>query len=502
MKTPSDQLYRLVKSLDVNEKRYLTIYTDQLQQRRFTKTYRKLLRELEQMDVYDEPALQSAVQAASPEQFKRMKHYAFETTLRSLENFHATGTPETIILRKFMQAEILLRKKQFDALRRSVEQAYRLCLEHDKLLFLPVCIDWQLRIGLLEPRSKKNDTVAAAAITSTLQHVEQWLQIRRYNVATWKLLNREKPATAAELNQVRKWIAVIQKTVRGRSMEFTLMREYCQTMSSCYRLLSDWKNSLKYRQLFAEQMEADRRHLLSRSFEYITALNNIFVAGMQLQKSGNEQYIEKATRFYRSIPKRKLTARINDTYVNLLNNQVAFLLKKRHGQQAYEQCRTIQQTIIRQDYRFSNSIVLIFLMNYTVASVYTGKFREALRQHHARRAMLTLFDPETELLGLVIYYELSDYELLLYRIRSLRKQLKKNTPGDVFAEAFATALSSPLLHTTARNSRAAGFHKLQLVLQQQAPLKNNQLRYGYFDFDSWIAAQANGFPLHKSIAPK
>lgn len=495
MKTPSDQLYRLVKSLDVNEKRYLTIYTGQLQQRRFTKTYQKLLRELEQMPAYDENALQAAVHADSPEQFKRMKHYAFETTLRSLENFHATGTPETIILRKFMQAEILLRKKQFDALRRSVEQAYRLCLEHDKLLFLPVCLDWEMRIGLLQPRSKKNTDVPAKTIAATLKYLEKWLQIRRYNVASWKLLNREKAPTPAELKAVKQWIAVIRKTVEGTTPDFTLMREYCQTMSSCYRLLNDWKNSLKFRKLFAAKMEADRKHLPGRSFEYITALNNIFVAAMQLEQQDTEVYIEKAKRFYSSIPKRKLTARINDTYVNLLNNHVAFLLKKRQGREAYEQCRSVQQTVAVQDYRFSNSIVTIFLTNFTVAAVYTGRYREALRHHNALRAFRTLFDTETELLGLVVYYELSDYELLLYRIRSFRKQLKKNAPGDVFAALFAAALASPQLHTTSRNSRTGGFRKLLEEIQQQAPNLKKRLRYSTFDFDAWIDAHAGHMPL-------
>lgn len=491
MKTPSDQLYRLVKSLDVNEKRYLTIYTNQLQQRRFTKTYRKLLLELEQMEVYDETALQAAVHADSPEQFKRMKHYAFETTLRSLENFHATGTPETIILRKFMQTEILLRKKQFDALRRSVEQAYRLCLEHDKLLFLPVCIDWQLRIGLLEPRSKKNAEVKQNDITKTLGQIEKWMRIRRYNVASWKLLNREGDPTAAELKQVKLWIADIRKTVNETGLEYTLMREYCQTLSSCYRLLDDWKNSLRYRLLIASAMEAEPKQLINRSFEYITVLNNIFVACMNLQQGGTERYIEKATRFYQRIPTRKRTARVNDTYINLLNNQVAYLLKQHAGGQAYTQCQTIQKTIIRQDYRFSNSIVTIFFTNYTVAAMYTGNYREALKHHHTLRSYRTRFDTETELLGLVIYYELGEYDLLLYRARSFRKQLKKNAPADRYADTIAAALTSPLLHTAARSSRAEGFRKLQAALEPPAIRKNTNLLNSTFSFSSWIAAQVS-----------
>lgn len=499
MKTPSDLLYRLVRSLDMNEKRYLTLYTGQLQQRRFTKTYQKLLRELEQMPVYDEPHLQQQLRAETPEQFKRMKHYAMEITLRSLENFHASGSPETIILRKFMQAEILLRKKQFAALRRSIEQANRLCIEHDKLLFLPVCLDWQFRIGLLEPKSKKNATVTATEITRTIGQLERWLRIRRFNVSSWKLLNRESLPTAAELRQVRQWITEIKELVNPKTMDFTLMREYCQTLSSCYRLLDDWENSLKYRVLFTEKMEAEPRQLLNRSFEYITALNNIFVACMHLQKSGTEQYISKATRFYSSIPTRKITARINDTYINLQNNHIAWLLKNREGEQAYGQCRDILKTIVRQEFRFSNSIVTIFFTNYTVASIYTGRFREALKHHHTLRAYRKLFDPETELLGLVIFYELAEYDLLLYRVRAFRKQLKKSFPSDSYADAIAAALASPQLHTTSRNDRAEGFRKLQAALTPKAVRAGSSVVKGSFDYDAWIAAHVQRIAMSKLL---
>ncbi|MGL5891701.1 MAG: hypothetical protein ACRC3B_17545 [Bacteroidia bacterium] len=247
-----------------------------------------------------------------------------------------------------------------------------------------------------------------------------------------------------------------------------------------------------------EKMEAEAELLVGRAFEYITVLNNAFVACMNLKKSGTEKFIEKATHFYKSIPTRKITERINETYINLLNNQISFLLKKRKDKLAYDQCHPIMKMIIQQNYRFSNSIVAIFFTNYTVASLYNGKFREARKYHNTLRGYLTQFDTQVELLGLIIYYELREYDLLLYRVRSFRKQLKRKTPSDSFADAIAVTLASPQLHRASRGNRSAIFQKLQESLAAPVIRKNSPLINGTFDFDAWIDAQAKRMSVRKT----
>ncbi|TND07855.1 MAG: hypothetical protein FD123_2845 [Bacteroidetes bacterium] len=496
MKTPSENLFRLVKSFDMNEKRYLTLFADQSGA---NKHYHELIRQLDRQDVFDERQLQEKLGISDSNYYKRLKHYAYETALRSLENYHANGSPETLILRKFMQAEILLKKKQYASLRRCIDQAYRLCLEHDKLVFLPVCLDWKLRTGLAEPRLKQTGNVSAGELDERLDHLNIWLQLRRINVLSWKLITRETPPSKTEETEVKKWIREAHRLVPEGRLDFTLMREYAQTMSTCYRLLNDWKSSLEYRVMLAEKIESEPKKIFLRSFEYLSTLNNVFIAYKNLGKKGLDKYVDKANRFYQRIPPRLLTARVSDAYINLVNNHIALLLGEKQIDSAYEKSRNLLQVAEKNAYRFSNSLVNILFTNMTQAALYKGEIREALRNHGKLESLYEHVHPEVMLLGLVIYYETGDLDLLHYRIRSLRNHLKKLPDEFAFIGIMATALSTYITQASTRAEKKAAFSKLREQIAAVPDRLKHISNFNGFDYLLWIDAHISQRSMREEL---
>ncbi|MCA6364950.1 MAG: hypothetical protein IM638_18110 [Bacteroidetes bacterium] len=486
MKTPSDQLHQLIHSLDMNEKRYLSLYTGQNNEKSLVKSYQKLLTEIEAQKEYDERYLKNKLSLKSSDQFKRLKHYALETTLRSLENFHATGSPEIIILRKFIQAEILLQKKQIAALRRSIEQAMKLCLMYDKILYLPICLDWKFRLFFQEPQSKKNVSISKTEIDKTLDLIKRWLGIRRINVAAWRLLHQEHKPKNTELRQVYIWIEEVKKLVTNKEENFFMLREYTQTLTFCFHLLNDWENSLKYSLLFVKKIESDNAQLFNRSLEYITTLNNCFVAYINLERKGIEQYSQKAAVFYRKIPLKKRSVFVNDNYLILQTNYVILLLNKHNGEKAAIRCREIHKTIIQQQFKFNDSVLRLFFINYIVASIYIRKNKEALRFYNILLSYQNIFTPDNEILALIIYYELGEYDLLEHRVRSFRKQLKKSYPAGHFFNILATALTSSALQDSSRSVKAEAFTNLRNDLQKTNFYDGSKTISGVFDIEYWI----------------
>lgn len=502
MKTPSDNLFQLIHSLDMNEKRYLSMFTGHLHGQSGSKQYMDLIRVLERQEVFDEAQAKKKTGISDAAYFKRLKHYAYEHTLRSLENYHANTTPEALILRKFMQAELLLRKKQFASLRRCIDQAYRLCLEHDKLLFLPACLDWKLRTGLAEPRLKQTGNVAATELRERLEHLSIWLQLRRINVLSWKLITRETAPTKKELVQVRSWIRETLRLIPEGALDFTLAREYGQTLSTCYRLLGEWENSLKYRVMLVRKIESEPHKMKLRCFEYLSAVNNVFIAYKNLGKKGLDKFIDKATAFYSRMPSRLLTLRINDAYVNLINNHVALLLDEKQTDTAYEKARALLKIAEKNAFRFSNNLVPILYSNLSIAALYRGELREARRFHAKLEGSYRHQHAEVMLLGLIIYFEAGDTDLLHYRLRSFNKLLRKSKEAWPLARTIGNALSSYLGEAAGKAQKREAFRQLQDELRQTGMFTNEGADFGSFDYGLWIAAGVNGKSLREEMTDR
>src|SRR5437868_4913661 len=108
-KKPSDNLFRLIRSMNKPEKRYFKIYASRHSSEK--NNYMKLFEALDNQKQFNEELLLKKFQKESfVKKFPIAKARLFDTVLRSLDAFHANSSIDAQLKRQLHFAEILYKK--------------------------------------------------------------------------------------------------------------------------------------------------------------------------------------------------------------------------------------------------------------------------------------------------------------------------------------------------------------------------------------------------------
>ncbi|MBI2270877.1 MAG: hypothetical protein HYU69_11080 [Bacteroidetes bacterium] len=124
MKTPSDDLFILIKSLSSAEKRYFKIFSTIHSGKSFNKKYIILFDAIDRLKQYDEKKLKTRLKDDTlKSNLKMFKSYVSEVILNSLEKYHQNSTKQLQVNHLFAQAHILCSKRLFPLCEKVLKKA-------------------------------------------------------------------------------------------------------------------------------------------------------------------------------------------------------------------------------------------------------------------------------------------------------------------------------------------------------------------------------------------
>lgn len=494
---PSQELFRLVKSLTKSEKRFFKLLSS-LQSGE--KNYIKLFDAIEKQTAYDEESIK--------EQFKEEtfikhlpseKNHLYKLILKSLRSFYSENSISAILAEHIQSIEILYNKALYMECAKLVKKGKKLAEAHERFYYLFELIKWEKM--LLEEEYQSGNF---SADLNKLIEEEQSVIRKLRNLAEYQILYSKvnyvfrqggfirNEGEASMINDI-----LSHDLIKGKNTALSK-----RAAATCYyvkglcaitanEVEDSFGNFSKVVRIFEENPNL----IQDIPKQYIKSLGNLFFYYVRTEEYDQlQELIQKM----RSLKKQLGFNRIDiEIRIFITTHYFEMLALERQGH--YEEALAMIDPVRSKLKEFGDKVTKEdeVLFDYLIANVYFGaeKYREALRQLNN-----VLNDNESnlrqdvynfsKLFNLVIHYELGNFDLLEYLVKSTERffvKSKKSSGVDhLFELSFIRSFKKMI--KSARNAGRLNEYFLEMKEELESLLQdqNEGLALEYFDYVAWV----------------
>jgi hypothetical protein len=131
---PSEELFNLIKSLTKSEKRFFKL-SSSLQSGE--KNYLKIFDAIDEQNVYDEYSIKESFKNEKfIKHFPSEKNHLYKLILKSLRSFFSDNSTSSILKQEIKNIEILYQKTLYEECEKFLKRAKKLAFEHEKFYYL------------------------------------------------------------------------------------------------------------------------------------------------------------------------------------------------------------------------------------------------------------------------------------------------------------------------------------------------------------------------------
>jgi hypothetical protein len=432
MKTPSDELFSLIKSLNRYEKRHFKAFSDRTQG---SAGYMTLFDAISSMDQYDEKELKAKLKKRhGPENLKRIKSYLQESILRFLEDYYIDYSVEIQIQRYLQRIEVLLEKRLFEMAWKVIAKAEKTALESENYNYLLIILDWKRKAMLRQAdMPKMNQYLKEGFLTE-----QRVIEIYRNLVEYMKL------GLQMDLIHKTRFDGPDEKTISALKdlLSEPLLKDPDNAFSDrakglYYSILGNiliyfpksWEESnLNYKHaigLFEEKSLFQNENARS----YLGLINGLTTSEILLKRTKDlEVSVGKATKFFYSQPKKLQAGNLLNQYMGILINYISYLIEQFNLEQALSQSVSAKEFV---DLCGNDVLYMVFYGNYAIISFLMEDYHTALKcinkilakeKSGVRQDVLNEF----KIYNLMVHFELGNEDILPSLARSSRRFLEKN----------------------------------------------------------------------------
>ena len=303
MKTPSKNLFNLIKTLTKSEKRYFKIEASKHGGDK-KNHYVKLFDAIEAMNEYDEEALKKKFRNESfVKHLFVTKNYLYKLIMKSLRSYSKKDAEQFGVQDTLRDANILLDKGLVDQHNKLLGQARKQMVQNENhLQLLEIYARQHTMIHKMNDlkalESYVNDEIEAE-LNELEKHknllMYQWLNDKVF-LLNWKI------GRARNEEERQQYLEVLKGNYFKNNQPLSLLARfyYLNAHSACHYSTGQIDDCYQYRKQLIQLFEENQGFARSNSFRYIGALNNLFV--VQREKKDFEEGLKTLAKL-RSVPK-------------------------------------------------------------------------------------------------------------------------------------------------------------------------------------------------------
>lgn len=501
-KTPSNKLFRLIKSLSGSEKRYFKIFAHRGDGK--ANKYTQLFDAIDEQTVFDELDLKKKIyknQRIESRKYSELKAYLFDLILKSLQAYDEKTSIDYRLKGMLLSVRSLFKRSHFDACNNVLNKARRLSEKYEDFNTLLEILRWEKEIAYAQAKIAYLDTEL-----ERIDREEKWCLERLGNISAYRniffelLVNIRKGASFRDENKR----AIFERIVEHPLLKNNEKAKCYQSKMLYYRIWSlysfvsqDWANFHEYGKLLIESMESQPLKLKEDVSEYISALSNFIISCSVLKRyEVMGIYLEK----FQTISAKTLDDELKihrQYYLNKLD------LCVRTGE-FQEGLKTLEKHFKNKS-KFSsdNFETSNFYMGYVLIYFGVEQFEEALNYLNL---LLNLpksnerqeFQIFARILNLIIHYELGNVLLLDSLLRSTSRFLKKQQQIHPYEKLIVEFISLSLKITN-KTERKEAFLKLKFDLEELQQNPTNRVMLHYFYIRAWVDSKINQHSFAKLV---
>lgn len=500
-----NNLFRLIHSLTMSEKRYFKVSFNTQGQ---DKNYQTLFDLINKQTEYDEEAIKAKLKGAPLlNNFHVAKKYLFDAIMKSLVNYNANRSVDFKIHNLIQQVIILNKKGLTDMSKILVDKAQTMASDYERYHIFPVLS--HLRAINLTDRSFRGYTEEdldtflelEKEVLDKLQNIHtyrsQFLRISSNHIKHQRVWNEQNlDMYKAVVNDPHFSDESKATTLQSRLILFNVLFIY-------YGEIGESKKALEYKKKYIKELAGNPKMMNERVDMYISSINNLLVGLLE------EFEVEEVPNYLNKVKNAKARNEKDETlqfrayYLNLTEYYSRLGQFNKTVALAPELDTLIEQHKATLDIRPKE----ILIYQLALANFVIGDYGNAINR------LLKIINQDDEdlnsdilayskVLLIMSHFELGNFDIVEYLLRSTKRFFIKNDrtyPFEVNLMEFFTQFLKK------RKDKAAQ-KELYLALKEKMdealknPLQKKILEY--FDITSWIASKLTERPFMTVIQEK
>lgn len=503
----NDPLFQLIKSLEKSEKRNFKLFVKRNTASDDLKII-QLFDALDKMNEYDEVVLLRKNKTIRKQQLSNMKAHLYRQLLASLRIIRDEENIDIRLHELMDYARILYNKGLYLQTLKALKQFKDLAREHNQLSYLQQALFFEKKIEALYITRSMQDRAdhlsqEADAVTESLLLVNRLsnlsLQLYSWYIQHGHARNEKDMRSIQVFFQSH--LPANARQAAGFYERLYVIQSYCWYAFIRLDFLQYYRYSQKWVDLFDEYPEM----LPVETATYIKGMHNLMGAHFDLL---NHEKLAKDIRRFEQFAKSKLVVQNDNnrilTYQYLYTARINLYFLQGTFEKGLKMVPFLESMLQEYGIYLDTHRVLVFY--YKIACLYFGSGDNEKAIDYLNRIINQKADLRTDLqcysrlLHLIAHYELGNFDLLEYLIKSVyRYMAKMENLSKVEEEMFAFLRRS--FHVGA-HALTPEFEKLLNKLRKYEGNPLEARAFAYLDVISWLESKINKVNVQDVIREK
>ncbi len=503
----SDTLFQLIKSLKKAEKRNFKLYVKRNSSAEDLKII-QLFDALDGMDVYDEVQLLKKNKKIAKQQLSNIKAHLYHEILSSLRLIKNENNIDIQLHEQLDFARILYNKGMYLQSLKTLDKIKEYAEQNNQLTFLLQVLFFEKKIEALHITRSMQDR--ADQLASEVDKTNKRLQLignlsnLSLQLYSWYIKNghaRNKNDEEAVQKFFEEGLAANNENGSGFYEKLYLYQSYCW-----YAFIrQDFLLYYRYAQKWVDLFEKEKFMIEIETTHYIKGMHNLLGAHFDLQNY--KKFIETLNEFEK-FSESDIVLQNNNNLIQTFIYLNISRINKHFIEGTFTEGKKSVPEILQKlgEYQLYIDRHRVLVFYYKFASLYFGSADYETAIDYLNKIINWKVDLRTDLqcysrlLHLIAHYELENYQLLEYLIKSVyRFMAKMENLGVVEEEIFI------FLRRSFKLSPKQLKPEFERLLDKMKKLEKNPFAtraFSYLDIISWLESKIQGVPVQDMIRQK
>lgn len=504
----SDDLFELIRSLDQTEKRYFKLFAAMNAKKtgdenNYVRLFDFIDKQASNQANYNEEAVKEFFKGEKfIVQLHVLKGYLYNVILKSLRMYNSERTKVNELHGLLRDADILFHKSLFEQCKKLIAKAKKIAISHEKYTQLLEIIDMEKAIARAESYTKRTEEDLDNIYFEVNDAAEKIRNINDFwRLSTKSFFLRKKYGNIRDGEELKKFNELMKNPLlksEDRATTYFSKNFYFNIKGLFYLTDGDYDNLLANSLMLVEYLEANP--MLMRSNNYLAALNNLLIVQMETKKYDDAIVTIKKIRGIE--PESK--AMSAQMFIISYDNEVNLYILTGKFDKGIELVKEIENGLKEFAGRIDQESEILFYYNIAYLYFGAGQFTKSLewinkilnRKELKLREDIQIY---SRILNLFVHYELGNYDLVEYEIKSTRRYLDSHNHLNEAEKAILSFLNKLINHDTGKDEL---YNDLKFKLTKRSKdMKSNKIM-DYFDLIAWLDSKLKGKDFMEIVREK
>jgi len=488
----TDDLFQLIKSLDQSEKRYFKVFATMHIKGSDNNKYVMLFDAIDKQVEYDEALIRKQFKNEKfLNQLHVAKNYLYNTVLKSLRLYNSEKSKLNELIDILRDVQILYDKTLYRQCRKLLDRAKKIAYTYERHAQILAILDWEKSLARTNAYSDINED---ELIEYYKEHNEATNNLNNIN-EYWKLnmksfLLKKKQGTIRDKTELKKFNEINKHPLlknEDKATTFLSKTFYFNIKGLYYHTNKDYKNLLKYCIKVVSLLEENP--LLMKQDNYIASLNNLLLVQIELGEYDDAFITIKKLR---AIETNSLSVKAR-IFVTSYDTELNLFLKMGEFEKGIDLVNEIESGLNELKEKINKESVVLF--EYNIAYLFFG-----LKDYENSLTRINKIINDKELdirediqcfariLNLLIHYELNNYDLIDYIMKSTRRYLSNKNNLNKF-ELIVLSYLRKLINAKTDDDKRFVYIEWKKELSSLSDDILQIKAFEYFDFMSWLESK-------------